>query len=128
MGRHKVLVTGSLPNAFQFFFPHTQFYTILNFRFFFFFFYDPVRVGLQYGNCSSALFGRMCAEASCAFERVLWFERREHSDLAARRRRVFGGSDWLRTGALVAASVLASVAASVVVLELGPAGGLSLCK
>ena len=36
-----------------------------------------------HGDCSSALFGRVCAEACCAFERVLWLERCEHSDLAA---------------------------------------------
>ena len=42
------------------FFPHTQFYTILNFRFFL---YDPVRVGLQYGTVR-ARFG-MRAEALC---------------------------------------------------------------
>ena len=44
-----------------------------------------------HGDCSSALFGRVCAEACCPFERVLWLERCEHSDLAARRRR--GGGD-----------------------------------
>ena len=38
-----------------------------------------------HGDCSSALFGRVCAEASCALERVLCFESCEHPDLAARR-------------------------------------------
>ena len=70
-----------------------------------------------HGDCSSALFGRVCAEACCALEGVLWLERCEHSDLAARRR----GDLCLAAGQIGLALVLVLVLASVLALVLGPA-------